>query len=850
MSWVSQRFCALFRPSGRKKSAPGTDQDLRNHFKTRYWNFKLLLDLNQRALEIVAGMEQQLKSGQGYGMSSIRSQATSLSVCVFQIIQKLESLAPLGKYAGLHQAFAEIQALINGELERHGRQAEGPLVLDLPEVGAGDVDWTGSKMAVLGEMANRLQLPVPDGFVVCSAGYQLFMEHNRLREMINKELQSAPLDDLEMLYEASREIQKAIISSELPDELRRELELAVERMEQRHGRDILVSMRSSALGEDGIQFSYAGQYRTELNVPLREAPRAYKLILAGKYSARAISYRRSRGMRDEDIRMSVGCMRMVQAVASGVAYSRDPGNPRSDRVLIDAAPGLGRKVVDGIVSPQSYLMGRDQDEWAILRIEEEKSPLGKAEAPTIDAEAAAEVARISRILENHFGTPQDIEWAIDQEKKLFLLQSRPLRALARPMTRRPQDPSPDMPRPLLEAGVCASPGAACGSVRIVSSREDAVLAQPGDVLVVENALPQWAVLLGKCAAVVSDHGGIASHLATVAREYRIPALFDTKGATRCLADGTIVTVDADGCRVYPGKADELLDAPVATRPDLMADSPVHMALERILKSITPLNLVDPEDHAFAPQGCRTYHDIIRFCHEQAVVEMFALGQDAALQALAGRQLKTDVPMQWWIVDLGDGVLGNVAPTVSLDELASIPFLAIWDGIVAVPWSGPPAPSVGGFFSAMANSTMNTDLDICGPSAMQQKNWAFVSRAFCSLNCRFGYHFSVIQAFVGGRSRENYIRFSFQGGATDRLRRAKRLELIRRVLSDAGFGLEIKGEALMARMEGYDEEHLLKRLKALGYLIIHTRQIDMAMNDAGKEGYYLTTLHDTVQSMIA
>jgi pyruvate, water dikinase len=852
MSWLSEQLCALFRTATEVPSGSESKDKVRDLFKTRYWNFKLLLDLNQRCMEIVADMEHQLMAGQGYGMALIRAQATSLSVCVFQIIQKLESLAS-GKYSGLHQAFAAIQERIDAELKGHGEEPNGPLVMDLSVVGKDDADATGSKMAVLGEIANKLQLSVPEGFVVCSSAYQLFMQHNALQQRINQQLQSVPLDDLEMLYEVSQDIQEAIVTAELPDELRRTLDQALRRLENRHGSNVLVSMRSSALGEDGLHLSFAGQYTTELNVSLREAPQAYKRVLAGMYSARAIAYRKSHGVRDEDIRMSVGCMLMVEAKAGGVTYSRDPGNYRAERVLINAAPGLGDRLVDGTVSPQSLVLRRVQGEWSIVSAEDEDSlKADLARIPRVlDSSKAAEAAALSRVLEDHFGSPQDVEWALDRQDRFILLQSRPLRTMnTRPAAQERFDTEEGLPEPLLFGGVCASSGVAFGPARVVASLEDALRVQPGEVLVVEHAMPCWAVFLEKAAAVVSDCGGVASHLATVAREFGIPALFDTGQGTSSIQDGALVTVDADGYRVYPGRVEQLLAAHAVVKPSLMHNSPVHAILERVLTFITPLNLVRPEAAEFVPEQCRTYHDIIRFCHEQAVVEMFTLGLDKGFQDRVGRQLQADVPMQWWIVDLGGGIAAHqTEQCVMLKDVCSRPFMAVWEGIVAVPWQGPPSPNLGGFFSVMANSAMNTDLDVCGPSRMQQKNCAFVSQNFCSLNCRFGYHFSVIQAFIGERIRENYIRFSFQGGATDRSRMAQRLELIRNVLEESRFQMDIREDTLNAQIECCEDDHMLKMLKALGYLIIHTRQIDMVMNDPGKVQYYQEVLRDTVRGMI-
>lgn len=854
MSRLRERLCALFgRPADRSR-ANAEDQRVRELFKTRYWNFKQLLELNQRSMDLIAGMEHHLKAGQSFGMSFIRAQATSLSVCVYQIVQKLDQLAP-GRYPGLTVAFNQIQERINAELADHDHTQDGPLIMDLKDVRRDDADLVGSKMATLGELAGRLGLPIPDGFVVCSSAYDVLMGQNRLREWITQQLQSAPMDDLETLYEVSRDIQQTILSRSLPEDLSNALDMALAGLQCDHGPGLLLAVRSSALGEDGPHLSFAGQYKTELNVPLSDVPEAVKRVIAAKYSARAIAYRHNHGLRDEDIRMCVGCMSMVRAQASGVVYSRDPGHPRAERVFINAAPGLGHQVVDGSVSPRAYVLGRGEEGWRELEASAQPEPAPPTEAAPgpelLTSEQVDRLATLSRELEQAFGTAQDVEWALDQDNVIVVLQSRPLRTMkARPAALDQFGEDDDLPEPLLKAGVCAASGVASGPVRLLRSREDAAEVRPGDVLFVEHALPHWAVVLEKAAAVVADRGGMASHLATVAREYNIPALFNTLQATRIIPPGHTVTVDADTHRIYPGRVDSLLDRHGTAKPSLMQDSPVLSALKNVLRQITPLNLLHPGTPEFCPEACRSYHDIIRFCHEQAVREMFTLGLDSGFHGQAGKQLQTTIPMQWWIVDLVEEPhTAEDDRTIQLRDIRSRPFQAIWEGIVAVPWQGPPTPDMRGFFSVMANSAMNSDLDVCAHSVMQQQNCAFVSPKFCSLNCRFGYHFSVIQAFVGERGRENYIRFSFQGGAADETRKRRRLDLIRTVLEEAGFFLEIREDTLNARLEGYDETFLLQRLKVLGFLIIHTRQIDMVMSDSGKTQGCLNMLLTNVREMI-
>lgn len=400
----------------------------------------------------------------------------------------------------------------------------------------------------------------------------------------------------------------------------------------------------------------------------------------------------------------------------------------------------------------------------------------------------------------------------------------------------------------MEGGVTASPGVACGPAFIVNTTQDVLQFPQRAVLVTKHASPQWATLLNAAVAVITDRGGIAGHLATVSREFGIPALFDTGSATDQVQKGGVITVDADARKVYAGKVEPLLKTAGAGRVSLMKGSPVYTTLEKVLKHITPLNLTQPEGDNFTPRGCRTYHDIIRFCHEKAVTEMFDFGENNNYSERAGKRLLVDVPTQWWIIDLGDGFKGPVkGDTVKLEDIASAPMLALWEGITAVSWEGPPPIDTKGFLSVMFESTMNRDLCLSGQSCYVQKNCAMISKNFCNLSCRFGYHFSVVQAFLSERSRENYIKFGFKGGAADLNRKVRRMKLIEEILNWFDFRVEICEDVMSAHLEGHDQDFLKKRLKVLGYLSMHTRQLDMIMGNAAQAGRYRDKLLADIRS---
>lgn len=833
-------------------------------FKTRYWNFKTLLDTNHRTLEIMSDMEHALQGNHSFGMAFIRANCTAISVNLYKLIEKINEISSR-RYESLYSVFAEIQNKINQILEEQKELRDGELALPLDAVNKDGADHVGSKMANLGEIMNRVGLRAPAGFVITASAYKLFVDHNNLQKEINQQLQSVDFADMEMLYETSADIQELIMRSSLPPELEGAICDAYRCLEEKTEKGVHVSLRSSALGEDTQENSFAGQYHSELNVSRESLIHTYKNILASKYSPRAITYRLNKGFRDEDIMMCVGCMAMVEAVSSGVMYSRDPGNIRNKLVLINAVRGLAKSVVDGSVSPDFFVVSREPAREIIKKeihakghkvvcsggegISRIELTDGEKGNPAVTDDQALLLAELAERLEDHYGTPQDIEWAIGVDGQVRILQSRYLKQLDTGTKALKDMAVLNIEQPIIvEGGVTASPGVACGPAFIVNKTQDILQFPHGAVLVAKHALPQLAALLNGAVAVITDRGGIAGHLATVSREFGIPALFDTGAATSRIKNGAIVTVDADARKVYEGKVESLLKEMHAGRVNLLKGSPVHTTLKKVLKYITPLNLTQPEGDNFIPEGCLTYHDIIRFCHEKAVNEMFDFGENNNYSERAGKRLVVNVPTQWWIIDLGDGFKRRVeGDTVELGDIASVPMLALWEGITAVPWEGPPPIDTKGFLSVMFESTMNPNLCASGQSCYMQKNCAMISRNFCNLSCRVGYHFSVAQAFLSERPRENYIKFGFKGGAADLNRKARRMKLIEEILTRFDFRVEIYEDVISAHLEGYDQDFLKKRLKVLGYLIMHTRQLDMIMGNDAHAGYYRDKLLADIHS---
>jgi len=843
----------------------GSADELRISFKDRYHLFKLLLNANNKALDTMAEMEEALKGTYPFGMSFVRSRCISVSTSVFQIVKNINDLAP-GKYGVLYERFKDIQMKINPFIRAKAELREGPLVIPLHEVDKSMTDQVGSKVANLGEIGKQTRLRIPRGFAVTARAFDTFMKHNDIQAEVDRRIQAATVERLDELYNLSASLQQLIIGSPLPEELEKAVLEQYRRLEAEAGSGIRVALRSSALGEDLPGTSFAGQYRSELNVSGDNILQAYKEVVASKYGITAMTYRLNRGIRDEEVAMCVGCMEMVDAFSGGVMYSRNPLNIRDDAVVINATWGLPKSVVDGSAATDLYVVSRgdpmalrekeisEKDQKFVCYPDEGVCRLDttgeEKEEPSLSDDQAIELAGIAVRMEKYYGRPQDIEWAVGRDGEIVLLQCRPLEQEAVTRSGREERGTvKEAGRVLLKGGVTASVGAGAGPVYLVRKDMDALKFPEGAVLVTAQSLPRWATLLSRAAAVITEQGSIAGHLANVSREFRVPAVFGLPGATSLLENGQIVTVDADACRVYEGRIEELLAVEEAAE-NLMAGSPVYEALEGAAALIVPLYLLDPDAPGFKAENCKTFHDITRFCHEKSVHEMFQFGKEHRFPERSSKQLLVDVPMQWWVLNLDDGFREEVeGKYVNLENIVSIPMLAIWEGIAVKPWEGPPPMDGKGFMSVMFEATTNTALVPGMRSKYGNRNYFMISKHYCSLNSRLGFHFSTVETLVSERAGENYISFQFKGGAADFERRTRRVLFIKEILDEYGFRTQVKEDTLMARVEDKEMEYMKDRLKVLGFLTIHTRQLDMIMANPSSFRFYQSKLSNEIQELL-
>ncbi len=315
-------------------------------------------------------------------------------------------------------------------------------ISDFGDVGPGDVALAGGKGVGLGGLV-QAGLPVPPGFVLNTAAYAEFVEANHLGAGIHELAALSPLAAPQDYEDASQRIRALFTHGTMPAAIAAELAGAYGLLG--HG-DTAVAVRSSATAEDLTSASFAGQQDTYLTVRGTEAlTAAVTDCWASLWTARAMAYRAREGIVPDAVRLAVVVQQMVDAEAAGVMFTANPANGRRDQIAISAAWGLGESVVSGTVTTDDLVveagtgrvLSRRTADKEVMTVyadhgtREQPVPAGRRRQSVLDDEAAAELARHGSRITDHFGAPQDIEWA-RAGGKFFILQSRPITALPEP----------------------------------------------------------------------------------------------------------------------------------------------------------------------------------------------------------------------------------------------------------------------------------------------------------------------------------------------------------------------------------------------------------------------------------
>lgn len=469
------------------------------------------------------------------------------------------------------------------------------------EIQNSDIDSVGGKNASLGEMYQKLTplgVQVPFGFAITCDAYKEILSDEGLKSQIEKNLLEIDIDDIGLLQDRAKKIQALIFATPISKAIKEEVREAYKGLSSKCGKEAIdVAVRSSATAEDLPDASFAGQQDTFLNIHGFESLLHHiKLCYASLFTARAISYRQSRGFDHFQVHLSIGVQKMVRSdlASAGVMFSIDTESGFENAVFITSAWGLGENVVGGKVNPDEFyvfkptlkegkrpilrrflgskriksIYGTRGDEQNIHNISTTKQ---EQNSFSIDDEDILSLAKQAIMIEEHYSKeaghyqPMDIEWAKDGESgMLFIVQARPetvqsqkIKANASTIERF-SITTPKEQREMLIHGKAVGEKVGSGRVRVIDSIERLRDFQEGEVLVADITDPDWEPAMKKASAIVTNRGGRTCHAAIVAREIGVPAIVGTHDASKVLKDGDIVTVsccEGEEGMVYHDKLD-------------------------------------------------------------------------------------------------------------------------------------------------------------------------------------------------------------------------------------------------------------------------------------------------------
>lgn len=818
------------------KTAPGKSQA---ELAEKYAHFLELLAAHNQVLSLMADMEEKLSGDYLFDLQYIRATVSHLHLETGKLVDALNGLGG-NRYGALAEALDRLRREVEEVLTRRREIPAAPLVIFFDDLDAGMGDVVGGKNANLGEVKNRVGLPVPSGFAISTHAYQVFLDHNHLAARLTELLRHWRLDDLDSLDRVSEELKQMILAAQVPPELQAAIVEAYDQLAAREQGRPLVAMRSSVVGED-LSLTFADRYATHLNVPFEGLITRYKDIVASLFTPRALFYYKNRGFEEGEMAMGVAVMPVIQARVSGVLFTRQPEGTGQEAKII-AGWGLGHNGLTPASQVDRYLVayepwGQILDQAILPKptmlvcrpdcgLEELPVHQDYVNSPCLKDSQLRQFLEFARQLEEHWQQPQRVDWALDWENRPWLLNCQPLLL--------PQDKAINLPprtlkdhRVLLDHGDVACRGIGAGPVVLVRREEDLINFPDGGVLVARHTSPKFVTVMPKAAAILTDVGSPTGHMALLVREFKVPTIINTDNATRILQPGQEVTVDANYCNVYAGFIPELLE-PRARQHDL-ADSSVFQTLKAVVKEIVPLNLINPQDETtFTPENCRTLHDIVRYAHEFSMREMYRLTDHEVRGAAKVVDLDSGLPIKVRLLDLGGGINRGWRRKVRPAQVVSLPFQAFWEGLIARPWPSE-VGSLPAVFPPGEEETQGTGRD---------RSLTVLSNHYLNLNLRLDHHLFLVEAYITDQVNNNYITFGFQErGSTADLREA-RARLLEAILDRLDMSTQRKGDLIEARLAKYPPEQMNHCLMLLGKLTLYVKQLDISQLSDSMIDWYL------------
>lgn len=797
---------------------PGLPQSEDNFsFRYRYETFRSLLGKNSASLQLMADLEADLNFMRQSNLN-IQNPVRRLVDETLLMSQELNILTG-NQYEKLYDAVESIRKKIFLTFKESTPSITGMMAVLIKENESADSQLIGGKSAGLTVLKQSFPELIPPAFTITTEAYQLFVEENRLEDRIRMLVKDLDvIKDPDLFKSRLHTLCNLFLSAEVPGPICDLISQYASEIKVSDSQ--LWAVRSSAAGEDDL-FTFAGQFDTELNVLESDLKQAYKKVLASRFTERAVRYRIHQGIREVETQMAVLFMPMIEPEFSGVIYTNDPLRPDSENMLINTVQGLAQDMVKGKKQADMFLLSREENPKilkTILAVDPESSNYVYSSHPL--KSVLKEIGRISFQAAKLSGHEMDIEWAVQKDGRLWLLQGRQLHIKEdKDIRKRVRGKKiPD-----LEGGMTIFPGRAEGPAELIKDEQEPVLEQKGSIVIVEQALPQLASILPDIGALIVEKGNPAGHLATLARELSVPCLFRTGKGVWLFKQGDILSIDATRRKIYRGSRWPAVRKRVLSR----IDSKKRRISGPLYKLILELNLANPYSSGFKPKNCRSVHDVIRFIHEMAVRSMFAFGDR---QNRPWRRnvipIDTRIPIKIKLLDL-DGSVIKKGVKLEPALVESIPFQALWKGISdpEVIWQKRTIRTMGFMPADFEEQVMGGTK---GPRRPRDTNYFIVAKDYLNFNARFIYHYALIDAVVGPWPENNYINFRFRGGGANEANRNRRADFLESVLRFSGFGVDKRGDLVTSWFRYNSQKNSEKALEMLGRLMACSRQLDMLL----------------------
>lgn len=310
------------------------------------------------------------------------------------------------------------------------------LIKSIKNLSKADVAEAGGKGASLGEMT-KAGIPVPLGFVVLAEAFDAFLTATDLNMEIEATLKQVDKSNVETVEQASEKIRDLIADAEFPAELAKIILAEFAKLEVEY-----VAVRSSATAEDSSAASWAGELESYLNTTKRNLLVNVKKCWASLFTPRAIFYRIEKGLHKTKVSVAVVVQAMIQSEISGICFTVHPVTKDHDQMVIEAGYGLGEAIVGGLITPDTYVVHKKEQNILDKNIGQQKKMIIKRKDKNVTEPVAAvkqsqqklvdrqilELAVLGQRIEDHYKKPQDIEWALARGK-FYIVQSRPITTL-------------------------------------------------------------------------------------------------------------------------------------------------------------------------------------------------------------------------------------------------------------------------------------------------------------------------------------------------------------------------------------------------------------------------------------